>query len=389
MMTPLNKIRLLLSIGCLTVATLHAQVVREIEVSGKASYTDHISLQKDASDKDLMVKFVFDEAKELLTVSLISYRSLFVFREDAHYRQIVNWRHRLKPDKLPYVVQADEGSVFELTRSLRKSLENPRKKYVFRRWIEYDGLHPAPMAYRMVNDYIEQPFNVLEKGVYVSVALRDILLLDESKKSRPLKRRYELSFLKDLDRMYRITIRRDPCFGKEEETEMARKALNSVRKAFHSFVQEFGINSTLHNRELADLFDQMKELLNKQFPRHSETHACEDTQRNWDAYNACSDSISQMSCHYEPLQTENMPPVDADYLLAKSRLLDQATSRYLLTQNKVERQDLILSCQTIIHEVTIALDERGLAEEAGTAMEIYRKSVNFYKKNCVPAKTQR
>jgi hypothetical protein len=389
MMTPLNKICLLLSVVCLSVATLHAQVVREIEVSGKASYTDHISLQEDASDKDLMVKFVFDEAKEVLTVSLISYRSLFVFREDARYKQIVNWRHRLKPDKLPYVIQADEGGVFTLTRSLRKSLEGPQKKYVFHRWIEYDGLHPAPMTYKMVNDYIEQPFDILEKGAHVSVTLRDILLLDESGKSRPLKKRYDLSFLKDLNRTYRITIRRAPCFGKEEETEMARKALESVRQAFHSFVQEFGNDTVLQSRELVNLFNQMKELLNKQFPRHSEEHACENTQQNWDAYNACTDSISRMSYRYEPLQTQNMAAIAADYLLSKARLLDQAVSRYLLTKDKIERQELDLYCQNIINEVTTAINEKGLAEDAGAAMEIYRKSVSFYKKNCIFTKTQR
>jgi hypothetical protein len=358
-------------------------------VSGKASYTDHISLQKDANDKDLMVKFVFDEAKEVLTVSLISYRSLFVFREDARYKQVVNWRHRLKTDKLPYVVQADEGSIFELTRSLRNSLESPQRKYVFRRWIEYEGLHPAPIAYKMVNDYIEQPFDILEKGAYVSVTLRDILLLDESGKSRPLKKRYDLSFLKDLNRTYRITIRRDPCFGKGEETEMARKALESVRQAFLSFVQKFENNTVLHSHELVDLFSQMKELLNKQFPHHSEKHVCEDTQQNWDAYNACTDSISEVSCRYEPLQTHADALITADYLLSKARLLDQATSRYLLTNNKVERQDLDQSCQNIINEVTAAINEKGLVEDAEAAMEIYRKSVSFYKKNCVFTKTQR
>ena len=75
-----NKIRtisLLLAISFSTM--LSAQVVKEIAVSQKESYTDHLSLKKDTRDMDLMVKFVFNEEANTLTVSLISYRCLFVF----------------------------------------------------------------------------------------------------------------------------------------------------------------------------------------------------------------------------------------------------------------------------------------------------------------------
>jgi len=67
---------------CAFLLPLQATTVKSISVSADAPFTDHVSMRNDATDMDLMVKFVFDEAHEQLTVSLISYRSLFVFRDD-------------------------------------------------------------------------------------------------------------------------------------------------------------------------------------------------------------------------------------------------------------------------------------------------------------------
>ena len=78
-------------VACCTVAvSLTAQTVKTIGVGQDAPYTDHVALLDDSRDMDLMVKFVFNEAENQLTVSLISYRSLFVFREDTRYKMAVN-----------------------------------------------------------------------------------------------------------------------------------------------------------------------------------------------------------------------------------------------------------------------------------------------------------
>ena len=62
-----HRIVLLLS-GWLWLLGLQAQTVRTIQVAQGASYTDHISLKEDSKDMDLMVKFVFDEGNNTLTV---------------------------------------------------------------------------------------------------------------------------------------------------------------------------------------------------------------------------------------------------------------------------------------------------------------------------------
>ena len=145
-----------------TLLPLSAQTVKNIAVSGDNAYTDHISLEGDVTDKDIMVKFVFDEAANQLTVSLISHRMIFVFREDVRFKPLFKGR-TLRPDQLPYVVTYDPTEKYRISKLFKSTVPKPRNKYVFHRWIDYEGLQPAPQEYSMVNDYISQTFDILKK----------------------------------------------------------------------------------------------------------------------------------------------------------------------------------------------------------------------------------
>ena len=96
----IQQLFLLLLIGCLSMLCMHswAQSVKEITVSQGVPFTDHISLKDDTKDMDLMAKFVFDEKTNTLSVSLISYRDLFVFQTDTPYGQAIKGR-KMKPEK--------------------------------------------------------------------------------------------------------------------------------------------------------------------------------------------------------------------------------------------------------------------------------------------------
>ena len=187
-----------------------AQTTKQIEVDGNEPYVD----QEGSTDMDLLVKFMFDEPNNSLTVSLISYRKLFVFQDNTRYSQAV-WCFKLRPNKLSYVVESDEQARYKLTKALRKSIK-PRRKHIFKRWIEYEGLQPQPTNYKMVNDYIEQKFDILYKEAPVSITLRDILVMNEQITSK--KKKYDLFYQTDLNRKYEITIKRDPCFPRKRNT---------------------------------------------------------------------------------------------------------------------------------------------------------------------------
>ena len=125
------RIILLLSC-CFWLLGLQAQTVRTISVSQETSYTDHISLKEDTKDMDLMVKFVFSEADNTLSVTLISYRTLFVFWDNVHYKPLIKGR-KLRPDQLPYVVEYDPKDKYKVTKLFKATVPQPREDYYFRR----------------------------------------------------------------------------------------------------------------------------------------------------------------------------------------------------------------------------------------------------------------
>ena len=156
--------------------SLQAQTVREIEVAQDQSYTDHVSLKQDAKDMDMIVKFIFNEAENTLEVNLISYRNLFVFHEDLRYKQAIKHK-KIRPDRFPYVIESAEGMKYKTTKDFRKSIIGSKKEHVFNHWLAYEGIQPQPTDYKMVNDYIKQKFDIVNKDTLDTITLQDLLVM--------------------------------------------------------------------------------------------------------------------------------------------------------------------------------------------------------------------
>ncbi|MCR4582083.1 MAG: hypothetical protein K5764_00805 [Prevotella sp.] len=359
-----------------------------IEVSSAEPYTDHLTLRRDAADMDLMVKFVFNEAENQLTVSLISYRSLFVFRESVPYKGAVKGS-KLRPDRLPYVVNADPDATFKLTPEFRNTLSRPHKKHVFKRWIDYEGLQPVPTEYQMVNDYIEQTFDIVNKRDYVRVSLRDLLLMEHYGNSAKKPNRYQFVFGADLNREYMVSIRRDPCFGQEEVIAAAKAAEKSVSDGYKAIMQKFG-KGHVKSEAMLDLFHESQSLLQKQFPRKDTLCACPEAQQAWDHYNAVVDSIGRMQCVVDKEEKAGggglglgkaATGVKSSMLLQRARQLDEAVARWLLSTDEIERSDLKNSCERIVKTTHKNVDTDGvITPEQKQAWEIFLSAERYYKK---------
>ena len=379
----IKAICLLLLLGSFGLS--EAQTLKQVEVSGSAPYVDHVALMPGSADMDMMVKIAFDEPNNSLTVSLISYRKLFVFQSAARYSQVVKW-NRLRPDRLPYPVASNELARYTVTKSLKKSL-GKAKKYVFKRWIEYDGLQPQPAEYNMVNDYIEQRFDILYKEAPVSFTLRDLLLM-EGPTTTHKKTGYDLFFLTDLNRTYEVTIRRDPCFGKEEAIQLSASQLESIKASYAAFDQKFGSSSQFQTADREKLFDKMKELLLQQFPRQEETNPCPTIQANIDQYNAYVDSIQQMQGqfrvenHFRPKAV--MLGLSADYILNAARQIDNQVNRWLLSSDKIEKRDLETSCRQLIDQIQAKINQASdLTSEQQSAVRIFHEAEHYFRRTCV------
>ena len=360
-----------------------AQTTKQIEIDGSEPYVDHLSLTKGSTDMDLLVKFIFDEPNNSLTVNLISYRKLFVFQDNTRYSHAV-WCFKLRPNKLSYVVESDEQAQYKLVKSLRKSIK-PRRKHIFKRWIEYEGLQPQPTDYKMVNDYIEQEFDILHKEAPISITLRDILVMDEE--ITPKKKKYNLFFQIDLNRKYEITIKRDPCFGKEEALQTSITRVENIRTSFFTFVQKFKNTNNLSTPEGDKLFHEMKSLLQEQFPKMEKVSPCPKIQTNIDLYNSYVDSIQLSQSPFQIKIQEQKKPKDlnlsADYILMIARKIDSNTNKWLLTSDPIEKRDLKESCEKIIRTIEshINLADRINAKQK-TAIAVFNKAKDYYLRTC-------
>ena len=382
MMKITHRLILLLA-GCFWILGIQAQTVRTITVAQGKSYTDHISLKPDSKDMDLMVKFVFNEDANALTVTLISYRSLFVFWDNVHFKPLIK-RRKLRPAKLPYVVAFDPADKYYVTKLVKASIPQPRKQFFFQRWIDYDGLQPVPIEYKMENDFIAQTFDVLNKRTQVSVTLHDVFLIDKTEKKK--YNRYDIPFGRDLNQQYQITIERNPCFGMETEVEGAQKALEGITQSYTSLKNKYG-TGIVASQESKKIFDEMKATVQNQFQPKDVQSPCPEVQTAWDQYNQLVDSIAAMKVVLagpKDMKGGGISPEDLKILMAKSRQIDHIVSRWLVSVDPIERQDLIKQGQERIKSGIDLINGRtGVTAEQKRVLDTFHAAERYFNRTCL------
>lgn len=368
---------------CLLMQGIAAQTVKTITVSGQTPYTDHLTLSTDARDKDLMVKFIFNEGENTLTVSLISYRSLFVFWDQVRYKPAV-WNGKVRPALLPYVTEGNPDTQIKLSRKFKRSIPIPRKDHVFNRWVNVEGLQPVPVPYKLINDQIEQKFDIVGKRDMVKVTLRDILLMDKKQTRISKADRYEITFSKDLNLQYQVLISRDPCYGMDEEIAAAQNAAASAKKGAESIKGRFG-SGLVANKELLGIFEEMKSLFLQQFSPHEGTSVCPAVNQAWEEYNSYISEVSALECEVSLTGAAGVAGdgVNDRLLLSKARQIDTMVSRFMLTTDVIERRDIIAKCEAVVEEVNALLEQQGVkTDEQKRALNVFREAQRYFKANC-------
>ena len=372
--------------GCLWMLATQAQTVRTITLAQGKSYTDHISLKPDSKDMDLMVKFVFSEDANTLTVTLISYRSLFVFWDNVHFYPLIK-RRKLRPAQLPYKVDFNPADKYRITKLVKASIPQPHKLFSFKRWIDYDGLQPTPTEYKLENDFIAQTFDIQNKRTQVNVTLHDVFLMDKTEKKK--YNRYDIPFGRDLNQQYQITIERNPCFGLDAEVEAAKKALEGVQTSFASMKKKYG-SGQVASQESKKIFEDMKATVQNQFQKKDVQSPCPDIQGAWEQYNQYVDSIAAMKCEVVGVGGIGGPAVSQDdlkVLVVKARQIDQIVSRWLVSTDPIERQDLINDAQNNIKSGNELLGGRsGVTAEQKRAVSLFRAAERYFNRTCLHKK---
>lgn len=394
------RLLLLTALLCGPLMLVRAQSVKNLTVSQGNPYTDHIALKDDSRDMELMVKFAFDEPTNTLSVTLISYRALFVFPTDTPLRQALKGR-KVRPDKLPFVVDSEPGSTYELTKDYFRSLPKPTKKHVFKKWIDGNGLTPQPAECKMVNDYVSQNFVITGKANAVTVSLRDVMMLERELTAKVGKRKYNIVWGRDINTDYIVYVKRNPCFGLDEELAAAGNQLTAISSAYNNLASRYGSGVVDSQESLAN-FKEMKQLLQGQYPLKTETSDCPNLQECWDNYNLYVDSIAQLTCRVKaPVKKAAASDgagsgksaskkaaspgraLNAGYILTQARQIDNAVNRWLNTKDAMERADLRKQCAAIIKNVRGDLgNQRGATAAQQNAIRIFNQAVNYYNSVC-------
>lgn len=378
----IKKIILMMA-GCLMALGLHAQTVRTITVAQGQSYTDHLSLKVDSKDMDMMVKFVFDEDANQLSVSLISYRTIFVFWDRVRLKPLVKG-HKIRPDQLPYVVTYDPKDKYRITKLFKSTVPKPRKTFYFQRWMDYDGLQPVPQEYSMVNDYITQTFDILNKRNLVTFSLHDIFLMDKTEKKK--YNLYEIPFGRDVNIEYQVTIQRNPCLGFGDEIASSQKALEGLTTSFNTLKKNYGGGKAL-SQEAYKAFEDLKKNLLEQYPPKTDSTPCPDLSSVWDVYNQYVDSVKAIHCVLAQDDSTGgelgLPTDNGKVILMKARQLDRTVSRWLISKDSNERRDLIRSGQGLIDEVNGIIGNRqGSNQAQRQAISMFRAAERYFNNTC-------
>lgn len=230
--------------------------------------------------------------------------------------------------------------------------------------------------------YIEQKFDITDKGDKVTVELHDVLMMELASDGK--KKKYELFFQTDLDRKYEIIIRRDPCFGKEEATALASKRKEDITASYNVLRQHYQKLSMTETKENAKVFNEMRILLLEQYLPLQETYECPDIQIEIEQYNAYVDSIRGLQYNYvEEKKKERKEGLSANYVLTIARKIDNNVSRWLLTSDKAEKNDLDESCRKMIAGLNAQIRKTSVQDKnLRDAIAIFRKAEQFYQASC-------
>lgn len=372
----------ILLITCMSVFPVLAQTEKDITLSADTGYTDYLSLSADSKDLDVMLKFKFNEAENSITVSLLSYRPLFVFHDDTPFRPAIK-RRKLRPQYLTYVVEETPYKI-KVPRSFRRRFIPSKRKFVFSRWISYEGVQPIPTTYNLVNDYIECSFDILKNRNELTLGFHHLVVADKDN-SRPDKPLLIFSYLADLNYTYHITLQRDPCWGAEEELKQASETLEGVRQSYLMFKDSYQ-GKELQSEESYNQFLELKEILVNQYPHRDVKADCHKVADCWREYNLYADSLRMVNCtlYQKPVL---MTGVSSSLLLEKARQIDSMVTRWINSSDPIEKKDLNVLCKKIITEVRQLVSQNGIVDtEQQRAWEIFRQADHYYNITIVPSK---
>lgn len=349
-----------------------------ITVSEETPYTETISTKEGAKDMDMLLKIEYSENDNTLNVSITSQHHLFGFKNNSLYRNVIR-NKKISLVRLPYKVVSEPEMTYRLSKNIRNNISGCNDKHTFKAWISTTGLHPQMSDYEMVTETLTQKFDIVGDTT-ITVTLGDIMMMERSVSK---KNRYDLTFYTNLNKSYVVNIKRNPCLGKEAELDSTQTLLDEIKENYTSLASKYPNVENLTQETLLAL-EEVRMKLETKYEKKETTNECPAIASMLENYNTYVDSIAKLAdvkaefAHKRPRLS--MP---ADQLLAVARMVDTNVALWLVSNDVVEKADLVKRNRKLIDDINKKISNKmRMDTEQTKAYAVFKKAERYFNETC-------
>jgi uncharacterized protein YoxC len=351
-------------------------------VSDNKPYTEVIPTKEGSKEMDVLLKMDFDEPSNTLTIGLTSKYNLFGFKNNSLYKNVIRDK-KISLARLPYKVMSEADMTYRLSKDIRNNIPGCNDKHTFNTWVSSTGLHPHTQEYIMVTDTLTQAFDIVADTT-ITINLGDIMMMERSVSK---KNRYDLIYYTNLDKQYEIVIERNPCMGKEAESDSIKAMLDDIQTNFTTLAEKYPSVEEL-NAETLQALEEARMKLATKYTKVESTNECPKIQTMLENYNSYVDSIAKLAdikaqfAHKRPKLS-----VPADQLLAVARMVDINVASYLVSNDVVEKADLVKRNKKLIEDINKKVSRKmTMDKEQKHALSVFKKAEKYFNETCLSNK---
>ena len=353
-----------------------------ITVSEETPYTETISTKEGAKDMDMLLKIEYSENDNTLNVSITSQHHLFGFKNNSLYKNVIR-NKKISLPRLPYKVVSEPEMTYKLSKNIRNNISGCNDKHTFKAWISTTGLHSQMSDYEMVTETLIQKFDIVGDTT-INIDLGDIMTMERSVSK---KNRYDLNFYTNLDKQYQVVVKHNPCFGMASELDSTKAMLDDIKSNYTTLAEKYPSVENL-NAETLQALEEVRLKLASKYTKVESTNECPQIQSTLDEYNSYVDSIAKLAdvkaefAHKRPRLS-----VPADQLLAVARMVDNNVASWLVSQDVVEKSDLVKRNRKLIDDINKKLSKNmRMDKEQSIALSVFKKAEKYFNETCLSNK---
>ena len=353
-----------------------------ITVSEETPYTETISTKEGAKDMDMLLKIEYSENDNTLNVSITSQHHLFGFKNNSLYKNVIR-NKKISLARLPYKVVSEPEMTYRLSKNIRNNISGCNDKHTFKAWISTTGLHSQMSDYEMVTETLTQKFDIVGDTT-INIDLGDIMTMERSVSK---KNRYDINFYTNLDKQYQVLVKHNPCFGMASELDSTKAMLDDIKSNYTILAEKYPSVENL-NAETLQALEEVRLKLASKYTKVESTNECPQIQSTLDEYNSYVDSIAKLAdvkaefAHKRPRLS-----VPADQLLAVARMVDNNVASWLVSQDVVEKSDLVKRNRKLIDDINKKLSKNmRMDKEQSIALSVFKKAEKYFNETCLSNK---